>query len=118
MPKIKSTDLQINQPIEANAPDTQLTITVDATSPMKTGTYLFHLEVIDDSGNRSAPAQAMVTVIDNKLPNAIISPPKVTVGFGTSFTLSGKDSTDIGGTKNGLVVGWITNVTVLTEATI
>jgi len=98
MPSIKSTDLQINQPIEAAAPDTSLIITVDATNPMKTGTYLFHLEVIDDSGNRSAPAQAIVTVIDDKLPNAIISPPKMAVGFGTSFTLSGKESTDIGGT--------------------
>jgi hypothetical protein len=98
MPTIKSTDLQINQPIDANAPDTQLNITVDASNPMKTGTYLFQLEVIDDSGNRSAPAQARVTVIDDKLPNAIISPPKLAVGFGTSFTLSGKESTDIGGT--------------------
>ena len=98
MPSIKSTDLKINQPIEANAPDTSLVITVDATSPMKTGTYLFHLEVIDDSGNRSAPAQATVIVIDDKLPNAIISPPKLSIGFGTSFTLSGKESTDIGGT--------------------
>lgn len=96
MPTIKSKDLQINQPIEADAPDAALVITVDPTAPMKTGTYLFQLEVIDDAGNRSASTQAKVTVIDDDAPNAIISAPP-TVGFGKSFTLSGKESTDVGG---------------------
>jgi hypothetical protein len=97
MPTIKSTDLKINQPIEANAPDTQLTITVDSNNPMKIGTYLFQLEVIDNSGNRSKPATARITVIDQTAPTAIITPPTTTVPFAQGFTLSGKESTDAGG---------------------
>ena len=96
MPTISSTALQINQPIEGTAPDAVLTITVDASNPMKTGTYLFQLEVIDNSGNRSKPATAKITVIDQSAPTAIISAP-TTVPFGQGFTLSGGESKDIGG---------------------
>lgn len=96
MPTISSNDLQLSQPIEAGAPDTTLVITVDPTNPMAIGTYLFQLEVVDDAGNRSQPAQIRVTVLDDKAPNAIVTGP-ATVGFGAGFTLDGSKSTDIGG---------------------
>jgi hypothetical protein len=97
MPQIKATDLQVNQPIEAAAPDSSLVIDVDPAKPLKPGTYLFQLEVVDDAGNRSQPTRAKLVVIDDTAPNAIISAPS-TVSVGRTFTLSGKDSTDIGGT--------------------
>ncbi len=96
MPNIKFNDLQINQSIEAEAPDSSLVITPDPRAGIRPGTYLFQLEVIDDAGNRSTPAQARVTVLDDQAPNAIISAPS-TVGVGKGFTLSGRESTDVDG---------------------
>ena len=96
MPTIDSSTLQLSQPIEGNAPDTSLVISVDPTRPMATGTYLFQLEVLDNSGNKSAPAQIRVSVLDDQLPNAIVTGPS-TVSFAQSFTLDGSRSTDIGG---------------------
>jgi hypothetical protein len=97
MPQINATDLQLNQPIEAAAPDATLIINVDPNKPLKPGSYVFQLEVIDDAQNRSAPVLAKLVVIDDTVPNAIISAPR-SVSFGRSFTLSGKESTDVGGT--------------------
>jgi hypothetical protein len=97
MPTIDSNALQLSQPIEADAPDSSLVITVDPNKPMATGTYLFQLEVIDNAGNRSKPAVVRITVLDDQAPNAIIGAP-ATVGFGAGFTLDGSKSTDIGGT--------------------
>ncbi len=97
MPDVKSTDLKVNQPVEANAPDSQLVIVVDATNPMKTGTYVFQLQVVDDAKNTSQPTTVKVVVVDDKAPNAVIDAPE-TVGFGQGFTLSGKRSFDVGGT--------------------
>ncbi len=97
MPTIKFSELQINQSIEGEASDSSLVISVDPTAGgMKPGTYVFQLEVIDDAGNRSAPATAKITVIDDDAPTAIISGPE-TVSFGKGFTFSGAKSTDIGG---------------------
>lgn len=96
MPQIKSNDLQINQPIEAAAPDASLVINIDPDKPMPPGTYLFQLEVVDDAGNRSKPVQAKLVIIDDNAPNAVISAPR-SVSFGRSFTLSGQESTDVGG---------------------
>src|SRR5687767_11763367 len=97
MPQVNANDLQLNQAIEAAAPDATLVINVDPNKPLKPGTYVFQLEVMDDAENRSAPVLAKLVVIDDALPNAIISAPR-TVSFGRSFTLSGKESTDVGGT--------------------
>ena len=96
MPTIKSTDLKLSQPIESDSPDSSLVITVDPNLGMPTGSYIFQLEVLDNTGNRSMPAQWTVTVLDDKAPNAIIKGPK-TVGFGVGFTLDGSASVDIGG---------------------
>ena len=96
MPDVKSTDLQVNQTIEAKAPDSQLVIVVDPATPMKTGTYVFQLQVVDDAKNPSQPTSVKVVVVDDRAPNAVIDAPD-SVPFGNGFTLSGKRSFDVGG---------------------
>ncbi len=103
MPRITSADLQVNQPVEAAAPDATLVVAVDPGHPLPVGAYIFQLEVIDDSGNRSKPVQARVVVLDTQAPSAIISAPR-TVPFGQDFTLSGTESRDVGG---GTIVRYI-----------
>ena len=96
MPEISTSDLQVNQPIEAEASDSTLVISVDPDQPLPVGTHLFQLEVTDDSGNRSQPARFRVTIIDNSAPTAIIRGPE-RVPHGSEFTLDGSQSTDVGG---------------------
>jgi len=96
MPKISSDNMKVNEPIEAAAPDATLIIVVDPANPMKVGSYTFQLEVVDDSGNRSKPVQARLIIVDSQAPTAIISAPR-TVPFATDFTLSGLESSDVGG---------------------
>jgi hypothetical protein len=96
MPKITSDNLKVNEPIEAAAPDATLIIVVNATNPLKVGSYTFQLEVVDDSGNRSKPVQARLFIADAEAPTAIISAPR-SVPFGSDFTLSGIESSDVGG---------------------
>ena len=96
MPKISSGNLKVNEPIEAAAPDATLVIVIDATNPLKVGSYTFQLEVMDDSGNRSKPVQARLFIQDEQAPTAIISAPR-SVPFNTDFTLSGVESSDVGG---------------------
>jgi chitodextrinase len=96
MPKISSDNLKVNEPIEAAAPDATLIIVVSPTSPLKVGAYTFQLEVVDDSGNRSKAVQARLFVADAQAPTAIISAPR-SVNFGEDFTLSGQESSDVGG---------------------
>jgi hypothetical protein len=95
MPTIPSSQLQVNQPIEGNAPDATLIITMDS-KPLPIGSYTFQLEVVDDSNNKSKAVQARLIIIDNQAPSAIISAPR-TVAFNTEFTLSGAESRDFGG---------------------
>jgi hypothetical protein len=97
MPEIKSPDLQVNQSVEAKAPDATLIITVDPAKPLVPGTYVFQLQVFDDANNASLPTTVKLLVIDDQAPNARIDAPE-TVPFGRSFTLSGKPSFDVGGT--------------------
>lgn len=96
MPEIKSPDLQVNVPVEAKAPDSVFTIIVDPTNPLKTGTYVFQLQVVDDAKNTSNPTSVKIVVVDDQAPNAVIDAPD-RVGFGRGFTLSGKRSFDVGG---------------------
>jgi hypothetical protein len=96
MPSIPSSKLVVNTPIEAKAPDATLIITVDAAQPLQIGSYIFQLEVEDDSGNRSTAVQARVFIVDTQAPSAIISAPR-SVPFNTEFTLSGIESRDVGG---------------------
>jgi hypothetical protein len=96
MPRINSDQLQTNQPVEAAAPDSDLSIVVDPSRPLPIGAHTFQLEVVDDSGNRSQPTQIRVIILDDQAPTAVISAPR-TVPFGQSFTLSGRQSFDVGG---------------------
>ena len=96
MPTIKSKDLIVNQEISAAAPDSLLTIQVDAANPLIPGSYRFQLVVTDDSGNNSNPATVRIVVADDQAPTAVIDAPD-RVGFGKEFALSGKRSIDIGG---------------------
>ena len=96
MPKIASTDLKVNVPIEAAAPDATLIIAMDPTNPLRVGSYTFQLQVTDDSKNVSEPVQVRLIVIDQTAPSAIISAPR-SVPFGQDFTLSGAESRDFGG---------------------
>jgi hypothetical protein len=102
MPTVSSKDLAPNKTWEsANPTDNTLVITIDATAPPKVGqTYVFRLEVFDDSQNKSTPVQASVSIIDNVAPTAIITPASpIKVPFNAAFTLSGASSTDAGGGK-------------------
>ena len=94
MPSIPASQLQVNRPIEGAAPDATLIITMDR--PLAVGSYLFQLEVTDNSGNRSQPVQARLIIVDTQAPSAIISAPR-TVPFNSEFTLSGAESRDVGG---------------------
>lgn len=96
MPEIKSPDLQVNQPIEAKAPDSQLVIVVDPNKPLSSGIYEFQLQVVDNAENISQPTSVRVLVVDDQAPNAIIDAPEK-VSFGKGFNLSGKRSFDVGG---------------------
>jgi hypothetical protein len=96
MPQVSSSELRVNEPIQADAPDATLVITVDPNQPLRTGSIVFQLEVLDDSGNRSQPATVRIVVIDNQAPTAVITAPQ-SVPFGEGFTLSGAQSSDVGG---------------------
>lgn len=103
MPSITSSQLQVNTPIEAKAPDATLIITMDPRNPLRVGAYMFQLEVVDDAGNRSQPVTARLFIVDTQAPQAIISAPR-SVPFNTEFTLSGQESRDEGG---GTIVAYI-----------
>ncbi len=61
--------------------------------PMRPGVHTFQLVVTDDSGNRSAPDTATVTVKDDLAPTAALSvPPEV--GWGLPIALDGTGSVD------------------------
>jgi len=94
-------DIRAN-PLKTN--DATLTITMPA-EKLKVGGHTFQLQVEDDSGNVSAPAQVMLIVMDTQAPTAVLtlndeeSRPLAnnTVAFGRGFILNGKKSVDIGG---------------------
>lgn len=98
MPQVKAPDIQVNQPISAAAPDATLIIDVDPAKPLRIGTYVFQLQVADESGNVSPAVQVKLNVIDESLPTAVITAPDK-VPFGKGFTLSGEKSFDTGGGK-------------------
>lgn len=86
----------INVPVETDQPN--VTVEQEAASPMIVGRHRFRLEVVDDSGNRSAPDEVVVIVADTERPTAVLRAPR-TVSFGRSFTLDGSASFDVGGGK-------------------
>ena len=81
-------------PFETASP--AFTFICDPVSPFATGSHVIELVVVDDAGNLSAPDSAVVRVIDNLAPTAVLDAP-ATAGFGRSFTVSGARSVDVGG---------------------
>ncbi len=81
-----------------------LTIDVSITT-LSAGQHEFRLVVTDDSGNRSAPAAIMVTVVDDIAPLAVIQLQDAqgatvlnnTVPAGEDFILSAEASSDVAG---------------------
>lgn len=88
------TILKIGTPFES--PDPVLLVEVDRDQPLNPGKHRFTLQVVDDSGNQSDPAEFIILVVDRIKPNAVIDGPKQ-VDFLAAFKLSGKGSFDIGG---------------------
>ena len=84
----------INQPIETTEPEIEVTINPQA--PLSVDRHRFQLVVVDDSGNVSEPDSAEVIVRDTSRPTAVLQAPGE-VNFGQSFSLSGRQSSDIGG---------------------
>jgi chitodextrinase len=96
MPRVPINNLPVNTPVEGAAPDATLVVEIDAAHTLPVGAHTFQLEVVDNSGNRSTAATARVVVADGQAPTAVINAPR-TVPFGTTFTLSGAASFDVGG---------------------
>lgn len=83
-----------NQPIETAEPEVE--VTVNPQAPLPVGRHRFQLVVVDDSGNVAEPDGAEVIVKDTRRPTAVLRTP-TEVHFGQSFSLSERQSTDIGG---------------------
>jgi hypothetical protein len=80
-------------------------VTITAANPLRVGRHVFHLDVVDDSGNKSTkPDEVVVVVADTQAPTAVLQALPSQVPFGQSFKLSGEKSFDVGG---GTVVKWI-----------
>ena len=83
---------KVDQPQETDTPN--ITVELSPEEPLAVGEHKFELVVIDDSGNASEPAIASVIVRDLEKPTAVLDVPRQ-VGFGQSFEISGKRSTDL-----------------------
>jgi len=89
-------------PIKTN--DATLNITMP-NDKLKVGSHTFRLQVEDDSGNVSTPAQVLLIVLDTQAPTAVLRVNDEegrplddnTIPFGRGFILNGKNSVDIGG---------------------
>lgn len=86
--------LDINTPFETDQP--RITVEVDAAAPLPLGRHSYQLEVVDDSGNVSAPDRVVVIIADRTRPTAVLVGPRI-VDLGRSFELSGEQSFDVGG---------------------
>ncbi len=87
-------DFSLNTPIETSEPTIEVTVSPNNT--LRLGRHRFQLVVTDDSGNQSIPDAVEVRVIDTQNPTAVLTAPQ-TVPFSNSFTLLGRDSSDVGG---------------------
>lgn len=86
--------LDINVPFETD--QAVIVVEVSPDKPLARGRHLFQLEVVDDSGNVSAPDQVVVIVADRERPTAVLQGPQI-ADIGKAFRLSGEKSFDIGG---------------------
>jgi hypothetical protein len=89
-------DFIINQDIVTDAPTIEVTVNSD--KPLPLGRHRFRLIVVDNSGNKSAPDDVEVIVVDASAPTAVLNAPK-TANFGQSIPLDGTRSFDVGGGK-------------------
>ncbi|HEX4947618.1 MAG TPA: hypothetical protein VFZ34_13190 [Blastocatellia bacterium] len=87
-------DFKVGVDVATATPEVEVTVTPN--TPLSIGRHVFTLRVVDDSGNESLPVEFTVIVADRERPTAVLTGPTV-VAFGTSFTLSGKESFDQGG---------------------
>jgi hypothetical protein len=83
----------VNKPVDTTTPSVEVNIPNLAPGTVCT----FHLVVIDELGQESAPVQATVEI--QGLPVAKVTAPK-TAAAGKTFTLDGKDSTPQGQIKS------------------
>jgi hypothetical protein len=86
--------LDIQVPFETD--QARITVDVDPSAPLPQGRQRFQLEVIDDSGNVSAPDTITVIIADRERPTAVLQGPQI-VDLGKPFELNGERSFDIGG---------------------
>jgi hypothetical protein len=85
-------------------PDATLTVQMPR-EKLAVGSHTFQLQVVDDSGNVSVPAQVMLIVVDTQAPTAVLvatdengrALPDNRISFGSNFILNGSRSVDIGG---------------------
>ena len=96
MPRVTSSQLQVNQEHVGTAPDATLVVTMDTGRPLAIGSYVFRLVVHDNSDNPSQPETFTLVVVDQEAPTAVINGP-ARVRHNAEFTLSGAGSTDVGG---------------------
>ncbi|RII30610.1 MAG: hypothetical protein CXR30_06400 [Geobacter sp.] len=87
-------NMSVNVPVLTTSPTFNVVILPD--QPLALGSHAFRLEVVDTSGNVSAPATVNVTVIDTSAPTAVLSAP-TTISNSQEFTLNGSRSFDVGG---------------------
>ena len=87
---------EINVPIETT--EAKILVEVPADGSLRVGRHRFQLVVVDDADNRSQPDMVTVLVRDTTAPTAVLTAPE-SVNLNTPFTLSGQDSSDIGGGK-------------------
>jgi hypothetical protein len=87
-------EFTVGQTIETKEPTIEVTVTPQR--PLPPGKLVFQLQVVDDSGNVSAPTTVDVIVKDKELPTAVLTAP-TEVPAGQSFTLNGQRSSDAGG---------------------
>lgn len=85
---------EVNVPIETTEPT--ILVEVPADGSLRVGRHRFQLVVVDDSDNRSQPDTVTVLVRDTTAPTAVLTAPE-SVALNTAFTLSGQDSSDVGG---------------------
>ncbi|MCC5868443.1 MAG: CAP domain-containing protein [Gammaproteobacteria bacterium] len=92
-----SESMPVNQPVVTEQPRFMVA------GGLMPGLHTFRLEVVDDSGNQSAPVEATVRVVDSLSPAAVLDVP-ASVQSGTAFELSGQGSS---AAPPGTLVRWV-----------
>ena len=83
---------KVGQPIETETP--VVDVEMNRNRPLAPGSYVFTLQVVDDAGNVSPPAEATV-IVQGEAPTARLKAPEA-VPFGAAFQLDGSESAAAG----------------------